>query len=134
MLVTEPVTPRWMIWAGRLLAVPPVLMLIVSGVMKVAGVAEVVRDFTGRFGFPAGTLTPIGLLELGCTVVFLVPRAAVLGAVLLTGFLGGAVVAHVRTGEYLVSLAPALLGVFVWGSVYLREPRLRALLPLRGPD
>jgi uncharacterized membrane protein YphA (DoxX/SURF4 family) len=134
MLVSEPVTPRWTIWAGRILAVPPVLMLIMSGVMKVAGVAAVVRDFGGRFGFPAGTLTPIGLLELGCTAVFLVPRTTVLGAVLLTGFLGGAVVAHVRTGEYLVSLAPALLGVFVWGSVYLREPRLRALLPLRGPD
>jgi hypothetical protein len=107
-------------------------MLTVSGIMKVSGAAAVVRDFTGKFGFPEGTLLPIGLLELACTVVYLVPRTAVLGAVLLTGYLGGAVVTHVHAGEPAASLAPAVLGAFLWGSLYLRDARLRALLPLRG--
>lgn len=126
-----PVAPRWMTWGGRLLAAPPVLMLLLSGVMKVAGVEAVVRDFGGKFGFPAGTLTPIGLLEIGCTLVYLVPRTAVLGAVLLTGYLGGAVVTHVRVGEATVALAPALFGAMLWGGLWLRDARLRALLPLR---
>jgi hypothetical protein len=101
--------------------------------MKVAGAAPVVKDFTGKFGFPDGTLLPIGLLELACTVVYLVPRTAALGAILLTGYLGGAVVTHLRVGEPAVSLAPALLGVFLWGGLYLRDARLHALLPLRQP-
>jgi hypothetical protein len=124
--------PKSIVWGARLLAAVPVLMLVVSGIMKVSGAAAVVRDFSGKFGFPAGALLPIGLLELACTVVYLVPRTAVLGAILLTGYLGGAVVTHVRAGEPAASLAPALLGVFLWGSLYLRDARLRVLLPLRA--
>lgn len=131
MAATESAVPRWKTWTARLLAAPPVLMLLMSGVMKVVGQEAVVRDFTGRFGFPAGTLTPIGLLELGCTLVYLVPRTACLGAVLLTGYLGGAVVTHVHAGEAVVGLAPVLFGVLLWGSLWLRDPRLHALLPLR---
>jgi hypothetical protein len=127
----ETTSPAWMIWASRLLSAVPVLMMGLSGVMKVTSVAEVVKDFGGRFGFPAGTLVPIGVLELTCTILYLVPRTAVLGAVLVTGYLGGAVVSHVRIGETAVALAPFLLGVFAWGGLYLRDPRLRALLPLR---
>jgi hypothetical protein len=118
-------------WAARLLAALPVLMLLMSGVMKVIGAEAVVRDFGGKFGFPAGTLLPIGLLELGCAAIYLWPRTAVLGAVLLTGYLGGAVVTHVRAGEALVALAPALLGAMLWGSLWFRDARVKALLPLR---
>jgi hypothetical protein len=125
------ITPRWMTWGGRLLTAIPCLLMGMSGAMKLAGTADVVRDFTGKFGFSAGVLAPIGLLELTCTVLYLVPRTALLGAILVTGYLGGAVVTHVRVGEYLVALAPALLGVFAWGGLYLRDPRVRALLPLR---
>jgi hypothetical protein len=128
-----PAASKWTTIGGYALAAPPVLMLLLSGAMKVAGVEAVVKDFGGRFGFPGGTLLPIGLLELGCTIVYLVPRTAVLGAVLLTGYLGGAVVTHVRVGEAPVGLAPALFGALLWGSLYLRDPRLRALLPLRRP-
>jgi len=131
MTAAEPAAPRWKTWGSRLLAAPPVAMLLLSGAMKVVGQEAVVRDFGGRFGFPAGTLTPIGLLELACTLVYLVPRTAYLGAVLLTGYLGGAVVTHVRAGEPLVGLGPVLFGVLLWGSLWLRDPRLRALLPLR---
>jgi uncharacterized MnhB-related membrane protein len=121
-----------MVWGGRILAAIPVLMLGLSGVMKVSGAAAVVRDFSGKFGYPAEALLPIGLLELACTIVYLVPRTAVLGAVLLTGYLGGAAATHVRAGEPAVALAPAVLGVLLWGSLFLRDARIRKLLPLRG--
>lgn len=131
MTVASTAVPRWMTWTGRVMTLLPSLLLAMSGTMKLAGSADVVRDFTGKFGFPPGTLAPIGLLEVGCTLVYLVPRTAVLGAVLLTGYLGGAVVTHLRIGEGAVALAPAALGVIVWGGLFLRDPRLRALLPLR---
>jgi len=123
--------PRWRSYAAAALAAVPVAMLVLSGAMKVAGAAPVVRDMSGRFAFPPGAILPIGLLELACTAVYLVPRTAALGAVLLTGFLGGAVATHVHAGEPLVGIAPFLLGVLVWGSLYLREDRVRGLLPLR---
>ena len=72
------------------------------------------------------------LLELACVAVYLIPRTAVLGAILLAGYLGGAVCAHVRIGDP-GAVTPLLLGIFAWGGLYLREPRLRALLPLKSP-
>ena len=130
-MTTSSAPSKATIWAARLLAALPVLMLLLSGVMKVAGVDAVVRDFGGKFGFPPGTLLPIGLLELGCTAIYLWPRTAVLGAVLLTGYLGGAVVTHVRAGEPLVALSPVLLGAMLWGSLWFRDARVKALLPTR---
>ena len=125
--------PKWKVLAAAVLAAIPVCMLALSGVMKVAGLAPVVHDFgAARFGFPSGAVRSIGLLELACTAVYLVPRTAVLGAVLLTAYLGGAVVTHVRAGEPLVGIAPLVLGILVWASLYLREGRVRALLPVRG--
>jgi hypothetical protein len=89
----------------------------------------VVETFVGKLGYPAGMLPALAGLELLCTVVYLVPRTAALGAVLLTGYLGGAVATHVRVGEAFV--VPLLLGVFLWAGLYLRDERIRALLPLR---
>jgi hypothetical protein len=121
--------PRWMTRAGWVLTVLPSLLLTFSGAMKLRGAAQVVEGFTVKFGFPAGVIVPIGLVELACTALYLVPRTAVLGAVLLAGYLGGATVTHVRIGE---SPLPAILvGVVLWGGLFLRDARLRALLPLR---
>jgi hypothetical protein len=131
MSASEVAAPKWMKWAGFVLTAIPVLMMGLSGTMKLVGPAEVARDFVGKAGFPASTLVPIGLLELGCVILYLVPRTAVLGAVLVTGYLGGAVVTHVRIGDAPGAVAPALLGVLAWGGLYLRDARIRALLPLR---
>jgi hypothetical protein len=125
----ETAPPKWMTWGGRVLTALPALMLAVSGALKLRGGQQVVEAFTGTFGFRAASLTPIGLLELGCTALYLVPRTSVLGAVLLTGYLGGAVVTHVRIGDN--PLGPVLVGVLVWGGLFLRDARIRALLPLR---
>ena len=82
-------------------------------------------------GYPASTIMVIGILEVGSTIVYLIPRTAVLGAILMTGFLGGAIASNVRIGNPLFSI-PLALGVLVWAGLYLREQRLRALLPLRS--
>jgi hypothetical protein len=121
--------PAWKVWTGRVLTTLPVLMFAMSAAMKLSHAPQIVDSFVNHFGFHEGALLGIGLLEIACVVVYLVPRTAVLGAVLLTGYLGGAVVTHLRVGEPFV--VPLLLGVMLWGGVWLREPRLQALVPLR---
>jgi hypothetical protein len=74
-------------------------------------------------------LLGLGILELICAVIYVIPRTSMLGAILLTGYLGGAIATHVRVGEQFIM--PAVLGVLIWGGLYLRDYRLRALLPLR---
>jgi hypothetical protein len=118
-----------MTWTGRVLSAIPAVMLTMSAAMKLAGRPEVVDAFVGHFGFQASALAPIGVVELACVALYLVPRTAVLGAILMVGYLGGAVVTHVRVGEGFA--APLLLGVVAWGGLFLRDERLRALLPLR---
>jgi len=111
------------------LSVLPVMLLLLSASMKVAHTPAVVATFVDKFGYAEGLLPALAILELACTLVYLVPRTAVLGAVLLTGYLGGAVATHVRVGD--VFVAPLLVGVLVWAGLFLRDERVRALLPLR---
>ncbi len=125
---TAPVSTK-MLWAGRILSAVPVLMLVMSGVMKLVKPAAVVEGFA-HLGYPESLALWLGLLELACVVVYLVPRTSVLGAILLTGYLGGATATHVRLGEPF--FGPVLLGVLVWGGLYLRDSRLRALIPFRS--
>ncbi len=121
--------PGWQLWTGRVLSALPVLMLLLSASMKLSQSPQFVEMFTTRLGYPAGTLLGIGALELLCTLVYAVPQTAVLGAVLLTGYLGGAVATHVRVGESFAT--PLLLGILVWAGLFLRDGRVRALLPVR---
>jgi hypothetical protein len=101
-------------------------------VMKVLRLAPAVQGTT-ELGYPANTVFGIGVIELVCLVLYLVPRTSVLGALLLTGYLGGAIATHVRVGSPLVgyTLFPIYVALFMWGGLYLRETRLRELLPLR---
>jgi DoxX-like family len=105
-------------------------VLSMSAVMKFVRPPQVTNEFVGRFGYPESTLPVIGLLELACAVLYALPRTAVLGAVLLTGYLGGAIATHVRIGDP-AFVGALLLPLFAWGGLYLREQRLRALLPIR---
>ena len=121
------------LWAGRIVSALPAMMLIFSGVLKLAKPAGsgVVEEF-GRLGYPENVILGIGILELACTVIYLIPRTSVLGAILLTGYLGGAVATHVRVGDPLFKvIMPPVLGALIWGGLYLRDARLRDLLPLR---
>jgi DoxX-like family len=124
-------TPKkWELWVGRVLTGLPSLMLVGSALAKLASPAEMVANFE-KMGFKTSQLVPLGIVELTCVVLYLVPRTAIFGAILLTGYLGGAVVTHLRVGEPF--FIPIVLGVMIWGGIYLREPRLRKLVP-RSPD
>jgi len=120
---------RWILWTGRVLTALAVLMLLLSAFMKLTRNPAVVDLFVGTFGFAEGALLGIGLLEIVCVVLYAIPRTAVPGAVLLTGYLGGAIATHVRIGD--AFLIPLVLGILVWGGLYLRDERLRALMSLR---
>ncbi len=117
-------------WTGRVLSALPALMMVMSATFKLMGGAQMAKDWAS-FGYPPGSLVPIGLTELACALLYAIPRTSVLGAVLVTGYLGGAVATHVRAGDGMF-LAPAVLGAIAWLGLYLRDPRLRALLPLKG--
>jgi hypothetical protein len=103
-------------------------MLLFSAAMKFVKPASVVEGFA-HLGYPERLALGLGILELACTVIYVIPRTAVLGAILLTGYLGGAIATHLRIGEPF--FMPIILGVLVWGGLFLRDPRVRALIPLR---
>ena len=106
----------------------PALFLLVDAAMKLPKPAFVV-EATVQLGYPEGVIVGLGVLLLVCALLYLVPRTAVLGAILLTGYLGGAVATHVRVGNGLVNIMfPVILGALLWGGLALRDPRVAALL------
>ena len=121
------------LWAGRVMSALPAMMLLFSGILKLTGMDAVLEGFA-KLGYPASLILGIGIIEIACVVLYVIPRTAVLGAILVTGYLGGAVATHVRIGDPLFSqaLGPFYLGVLVWGGIYLRDDRLRALIPERS--
>jgi hypothetical protein len=121
-----------LLWSGRILSALVALFLLVDGVLKLVRFAPYVEGTVG-LGYPDSLVAPIGLIVAVCTVVYVIPRTAVLGAILLTGYLGGAVATHVRAGDPNFFF-PLTFGVLVWLGLFLREHRLRALIPLRKRD
>jgi uncharacterized membrane protein YphA (DoxX/SURF4 family) len=116
-------------WAGLVISGLVVLMLVFSGIMKLSGSPDVEKEFV-RLGWPPNLAIAIGIVELVCVLLYAIPRTSVLGAILLTGYLGGAIAAHVRIEE-LKFIPPAIGGVLVWLGLYLRNERLRELIPFR---
>ena len=116
------------LWGGRIATAIPVIVLLMSASMKIAQPPSFVDNFK-TFGFPINEALPIGIVELLCTIIYLIPRTSVLGAILLTGYLGGAVATHVRIADPSF-VGPLLFGVLVWLGLYLRDPRIRTLIPL----
>jgi hypothetical protein len=127
------VAPKEALWTGRALSTIAVLFLTLDGLAKLLRPAPVVTG-TVQLGYPASAIIPLGVVLLVCVAVHAVPRTAVLGAVLLTGYLGGAIATHVRVGNPLFThiLFPIYVAAFVWGGLLLRQPRLRVLLPWRA--
>ena len=122
------------LWAGRIVSALPVLFLLMDGIMKLIKPAPVV-DATVKVGYPATTIVPLGIVLLVCTILYVIPRTSIIGAILLTGYLGGAVASHVRVGDPLFThvLFPVYLGVMIWLGLYLRDNLLRRIIPLRSP-
>ena len=120
------------LWTGRVISALPALFLLLDGGMKLVKPEFVVKE-TMRMGYPEHVILPLGVVLLVCTMLYLSPSTAVLGAILLTGYLGGAVATHVRheDGAFPV-LFPVVFGAFIWGGLVLRDPRLAALVPWRS--
>jgi hypothetical protein len=121
-------TSKWMLWAGRVISALPVLVLLMSAAMKFLKPPQVVEGFA-QLGWDESLAFRLGFVEIACTVVYLIPRTAILGAILLTGYLGGATATHVRVGD--AFFAPIILGVLVWGGLWMRDQPLRSLIPWR---
>ena len=122
---------KMMLWAGRIISGLVALFLLVDGVMKLVK-AEVVVKTTLELGYPESVVVGLGVVLTACTVLYLIPRTSILGAILLTGYLGGAVATHVRVGEGLFPvLFPVVFGGLIWGGLFLRDDRLRSLIPVR---
>lgn len=119
---------KGIIWTGRIISGFVALFLIVDGALKLVGFAPYVEGLV-KFGYPAHQAPWIGLALLVSTILYLIPRTAILGAILVTGYLGGATATHVRVEDPWF-LFPVVMGALAWGGLYLREPRLRTLLPL----
>jgi DoxX-like family len=120
------------LWTGRVISGVVVLFLLFDGITKLLKVPQVV-DATIRIGFPVTTIVGIGITLLVCTAIYAVPKTSILGVILLTGYLGGATAAQLRAGSPVFeTLFPVIFGVLAWLGLYLRDHRLRALLPLRN--
>jgi hypothetical protein len=118
-------------WVGAVISGLVGLMMVFSAAMKLMSHPDVTAQMVDKFGYPQDLILAIATVEICCVVVYLIPRTAILGAVLLTGYLGGAVATHVRVHDNF--LGAAVAGILVWLGVYLRDPRVRALVPLRRP-
>lgn len=126
---TISVIPKGQLWAGRIISGFVSLFLTMDGVMKLVKPAVVVKTTVEVMGFPESTIVGIGITLLSCTVLYVFPRTSILGAILLTGYLGGAVASQVRVGAPVFNLIfAAALGVLVWIGLWLRDVRVRALV------
>ena len=121
--------PKRTLWTSYVLSAVPVLMLLFSGAMKFIPSPQLNEGFA-HLGWPIGLAPVLAVLELGCTIIYLIPRTSVLGAILLTGYMGGAIATHVRIEEAVY--LHVVFGVLIWGGLWLREARLRVLIPLKN--
>lgn len=117
------------LWTGRIMSALPVLLILFGSIMKLIRHPSVIDGFA-RAGLPAHLIVPVGIIELVCVVVYAIPRTSILGAILMTGLLGGATLTGLRIGDPTTPL-PIIVGLLAWGGLYLRDLRLRELIPLR---
>jgi hypothetical protein len=123
---------RGQLWTGRVLSGIAVLFMLFDTVIHAMKPPAVIQGFA-QLGFPVSIAIPLSIIEFIAIVLYVIPRTSAFGAILLTGYLGGAVAAQVRIGAPLFStvLAPIYVALFLWGGLYLRDERVRALIPLR---
>ena len=120
------------LWGGRIISALVVIFLLFDSITKLMRVDAVMKA-TVKVGYPPDTIPVIGLILLVCTIIYVIPATSILGAVLLTGYLGGAVATNLRIGNplFINTLFPVYFGILVWGGLFLRDRRLRSLLPIR---
>jgi hypothetical protein len=123
------------LWAGHVISALVILFLLFDGVIKLLPL-DVVTETLGHLGYIPSLARGLGVLTLVCAVLYAIPQTSVLGAILLTGYLGGAIAAQARIGSPLFStlLFPVYVAALIWGGLWLRDARLRALVPVRSPE
>ncbi len=121
------------LWSGRIISGLVTAFMIFDGTLHIMKPPPVVQAFS-QLGFPIRLAVPLGLVSLTCALLYAIPQTSILGAILLTGYLGGAVAIQVPTGHSFFGevIFPVYVGIFVWGGIYLRDERVRNLIPLRG--
>ena len=122
-------TSKGMLWTGRVLSALPVLLMMGIGLAIMLFKPEEIEKGMKQYGFPEHSGMKIMVVEMVCVVLYIIPQTAVLGAILLTGYLGGATCTHVRAGEPF--FMPVIVGIVVWLGLFFRDARVRALIPLR---
>ena len=125
--------PRRMRWAGRALSFLVVAQLLSSAWVRATHHVSAVAEIVNGYGYPESAIPRIVAAECTLVVLYLIPQTSVLAAVLMTGYLGGAVAAHLRTGDMARAAIPLVIGILAWGGLYLRDSRIRRLLPFRRP-
>src|SRR5882724_3551684 len=122
------VANKKVLWAGWIISVLPVLLFLFSAVLKLMGGPEMDKSFA-HLGLPLSMMVPLGILEISCALIYLIPRTSVLGAILLTGYVGGTICTCWRSGDpFYLNI---VLGIMIWLGIYLRDSRLRELIPFR---
>ena len=119
-----------LVWAGRVISILASFVFLMSAFMKLRGGTEVAQGMA-HLGLPESLILPLAVLEVSCLAIYLIPATSIVGAILLTGYMGGAICTHLRVGDPVY--VQVALGILVWLGLYLRERRLRALIPRRTP-
>jgi hypothetical protein len=123
--------PRWMLWTGWFLSFLVVAQLLSSAFFRATYHTFAVAEIVTSYGFPESTITFIVIAECTLVLLYLVPQTSVIAAILLTGYLGGAVASHVRIADTARAAIPLVVGILAWGGLYLRDSRIRQLVPFR---
>src|SRR5438874_1283026 len=124
-------TPRWMSWTGWLLSVAVVAQLLSSAYFRATHHVNAVTEIVTGYGYPESAIVRIVIAECALVVLYLIPQTSVLAAIIMTGYLGGAVATHLRIADTARAAIPIVVGILAWGGLYLRDSRIRQLVPLR---
>ena len=123
--------PHWMLWTSWLLSFGPVLVLLSSAWVRATHHPNAVAEIVASYGYPESAIVPIVIAECALVVLYLVPQTSVLAAIVMTGYLGGAVATHLRIADTARAAIPLVVGILAWGGLYLRDSRIRQLVPFR---
>jgi hypothetical protein len=126
---TNPPVSKAALWTGRVMSALPTLLVLLGSVLKLMKSPSVIDGFA-QHGLSERLIIPVGIIELICVIVYVIPRTAVLGAILMTGLLGGAILTNMRVGDPTYPF-PIILGILAWAGLYMRDQRIRDLIPLR---